>query len=76
MVPAPAISMKGSQEKQRRCATLAVEEGAIAVHSPEQLFASGLITASRYHEVLAEMDGRGDGVANGQPVPGFGSIRR
>lgn len=52
--------------------------GAIASASPELLYASGRITAGRYHEMLAEIDGRrgGGGTAHGNGVGNTGPAAR
>lgn len=47
--------------------------GTTASASPELLYASGRITAGRYHEILAEIDGRGGGVT-ASDGKGFGII--
>ena len=52
--------------------------GTIAPASPELLYASGRITAGRYHEMLAEMDGRrgGGSTARGNGVETTGPAAR
>lgn len=72
---------KTNEKSSALCLDLAAQQkkkqangGAEGSPSPELLFSSGRITAARYHELLAELDGRRVGVTDGGREAGCADV--